>query len=175
MSHVRRVVVGCSKDGRSRVLFDGPPPNTIEPLPGLVFSDIWENVSSDAHWPKAADTVDRPIHLEPGANQSIFKIVTYPPASTFSDSDWGAVYEKIGASTHSNDGGAFHRTSTVDYVIVVAGEICCVLEDGEALLKAGDVLVQQGTNHAWINRSSEPATIIGVMIDQASASGRSND
>jgi mannose-6-phosphate isomerase-like protein (cupin superfamily) len=174
MSHVRRVVVGLSPSGRSTVLFDGPPPNTIEPLPGLVFSDIWENTSIDATWPKTDDSADRPIHLEPAPNQSIFKIVTYPPAGSFCDSDWAKVYETIGASSHSNDGGAFHHTSTVDYVVVAAGEICCLLEEGEVLLKAGDVLVQQGTNHAWINRSDRPATIIGIMIDQATGAGRSN-
>lgn len=166
MRHIRRVVTGFSDGGESTVLFDDTPANTIEPLPGLIFSDIWEDNPSLLSKAASVDTVDRQIRLEPQPSGSIFKMVTFPPVSTFNDEDWKGVYEKIGASSESNDGGSFHKTTTIDYVIVLSGEIYCVLEEGEVLLRAGDVLVQQGTNHSWQNRSDQPATIIGVMIDR---------
>jgi naringenin degradation protein FdeH len=59
----------------------------------------------------------------------------------------------------------FHKTSSVDYAIVLAGEIYALMDEGEVLLRAGDVLVQRGTNHAWSNRSSEPARLAFVLID----------
>jgi uncharacterized cupin superfamily protein len=58
-----------------------------------------------------------------------------------------------------------HRTETIDYAIVVSGEIIMLLDVGEVLLKAGDILVQCGTNHAWVNRSNAPAVVIFVLID----------
>jgi quercetin dioxygenase-like cupin family protein len=58
-----------------------------------------------------------------------------------------------------------HRTETIDYAIVVSGEITMLLDVGEVLLKAGDILVQCGTNHAWVNRSNAPAVVIFVLID----------
>ena len=60
-----------------------------------------------------------------------------------------------------------HKTKTLDYAIVLAGEIYAVLDEGEVLLRAGDVLVQQGTNHAWSNRTDKPATIAFVLLDAA--------
>jgi uncharacterized cupin superfamily protein len=58
-----------------------------------------------------------------------------------------------------------HKTETVDYAIVLAGEITAVMDDGETVLKAGDILVQRGTNHGWANRSGKPCRIAFVLID----------
>jgi uncharacterized cupin superfamily protein len=60
-----------------------------------------------------------------------------------------------------------HRTETVDYAIVLEGEIWAVMDEGETLLRAGDVLIQRGTNHAWANRSASTARIAFVLIDGA--------
>jgi uncharacterized cupin superfamily protein len=62
---------------------------------------------------------------------------------------------------------AMHRTKTIDYIVVVSGEIYCVMEDTEVHLKAGDTLVQRETNHAWENRSDQPCTIICIMLDNS--------
>src|SRR5262249_43000220 len=71
------------------------------------------------------------------------------------------------ASTHGRGGHhpLMHRTETIDYAVVLSGEIYCILDDSEVLLKAGDVLIQRGTNHAWSNRSKEPCDILFVLID----------
>jgi hypothetical protein len=59
----------------------------------------------------------------------------------------------------------FHKTDTIDYAIVLSGEIWAMMDEGETLLKQGDVLVQRGTNHAWSNRTNEPAILAFVLID----------
>jgi len=161
--HVRRVVTGKGPDGRSRVIFDGPPPNTIEPLKGLVFSDLWESLAPP-NPEDATDAADRPVRLEPRRGGTILKVVTFPPISQYSEDIWKGVYETIGASPESNAGGSMHKTATIDYVVVLKGELFCVLESEEILLRQGDVLVQRGTNHAWENRSDAPCTLLGVMI-----------
>ena len=71
------------------------------------------------------------------------------------------------ASTHGKGGRhpMMHRTETIDYAIVLSGEITMLLDDSEVLLKAGDVLVQVGTNHAWSNRSHKPCVIAFVLVD----------
>lgn len=58
-----------------------------------------------------------------------------------------------------------HRTETIDYAIVMSGEIVMLLDEGEVVLRAGDILVQCGTNHAWVNRSNAPAVVVFVLID----------
>ena len=162
--HVRRVVTGKGPDGNSRVILDGTPVNTIEPLPGLIFSDLWETVASPNPIEDANDTSARPVRLEPKPGGTILKVVTFPPISQYTEDAWKEVYRVIGASSGSNAGGSMHRTATIDYVVVLEGELFCVLENGETLLRRGDVLVQRGTNHAWENRSDKPCTVLGVMI-----------
>ncbi len=139
--------------------------NTIEPVPGLVFSDFWETSQPPNDNDDDRDTAARPIRLEPGRHGTIFKAVTFPPVNSFDEARWAEVYEIIGASAATNDGGSMHVTSTIDYVICVEGELHCVLEVGEVVLTPGDVLVQRGAKHSWQNRSDKPATIVGIMVD----------
>ena len=163
-SHVRRVVTGNGRDGRSKVILDGSPVNTVEPLKGLVFSDLWETGAPPNPIEPFTDTSARPVRLEPRPGGTILKVVTFPPVSQYTEDAWQGVYEVIGASAESNSGGAMHQTATIDYVVVLKGEIFCVLEDGEVHLREGDDLVQRGTNHAWEIRTNRPCTILGVMI-----------
>jgi mannose-6-phosphate isomerase-like protein (cupin superfamily) len=162
--HVRRVVIGSDSKGRSQVLLDGPPPNTIEPIGGLIFSDLWETLAPPNDLLGQVDSAARPVRLEPKPGGTILKVVTFPPVSQYKQEDWKRVYEIIGASSGSNEGGAKHKTVTVDYVVVLTGEIHCVLDEGEVVLRPGDVLIQRGTNHAWENHGPEPCTVLGVMV-----------
>ena len=93
--------------------------------------------------------------------------MTYPPVGSFSADAWAKVYEQISAAEKSNDGGAMHKTTTIDFVACIDGEISCVLETEVVTLRRGDVLVQLGANHGWENRTDRPATIIGIMLDNA--------
>lgn len=166
-THIRRVVTGMSEHGKSCVLFDGAPSNTFEPVPGMVFSDLWETQAPPNSTIDRMDTADRPVRLEPVRGGTILKAVTFPPVSSYDEADWKEVYEAIGATSGTNAGDSMHKTATVDYVVVLRGEIYCVLEEGEVLLKEGDVLVQRGTNHGWENRSNRPCLILGVMVNNS--------
>ena len=153
------------------ILSDGIAPNMKEmrpTFPGLALTDLWETKGAPASNEGDADAADRPIRLEPPPNGTIVRIVEFPPDSTRPhDSDTHAGFKAIGAGhaqdRHSAD-PMMHRTSTVDYIIVLKGEIYAVMEKGETLLKPGDVLIQRGTNHSWSVRGSEPCIIAAVLV-----------
>ncbi len=166
---VRRVVTGHDANGQSKFLIDGYATNVkeMESMPGLALTDLWET-SVPADNTSHADAVLRPVHLEPPASGTILRIVEFPPDGQWRGSaDARAAFESIGAG-HAKDGGStdpmMHKTSTVDYVIVLRGEIHAILDNGETLLKAGDVLIQRGTNHSWSVRGNEPCIVAAVLV-----------
>jgi mannose-6-phosphate isomerase-like protein (cupin superfamily) len=168
---VRRVVTGHDAEGRSTFIADGLAPNVKEmkpTFPGLAHTDLWETKGAPASNAGDADAAARPVHLEPPKNGTILRIVEFPPDATRPrDSDGSAGFKAIGAS-HAQDRRSsdpmMHKTSTVDYIIVLKGEIYAVMETGEKLLRAGDILVQRGTNHSWSVRSSEPCIVAAVLV-----------
>ena len=106
--------------------------------------------------------------LEPPLNGSIFRIVEFPPDAAGGGFDRTAAFRAMGAS-HTMDPDAsrhpaMHRTDTVDYAIVLSGEIWALMDEGETLMRAGDTLVQRGTNHAWSNRSDQPCLVVFVLV-----------
>ena len=167
---VRRVLTGHDAQGRSTFIADGPAPNVKEmsAMPGLALTDLWETKGAPASNAGDADAADRPVHLEPPKNGTILRIVEFPPDSAWRNrTDGKDGFKSIGAGhaqdRHSAD-PMMHTTSTVDYIIVLKGEIYAILETGERLLKAGDVLVQRGTNHSWSVRTSEPCIVAAVLV-----------
>ena len=81
--------------------------------------------------------------------------------------DAGRAFDPIGAGhapDHSSDDPMRHKTSTVDYIIVLKGEIYALMDEGETLLKAGDILIQRGTNHSWSVRGNEPCIVAAVLV-----------
>ena len=118
------------------------------------------------------DRADREIGVPPPANGSILRVVDFPPVTDemMKNLDQAAILAQMGAG-HNARGGKhasnpfMHRTKSVDYAIVLEGEIDMLLDDSEVHMKAGDFLVQQGTNHAWVNRSDRMCRIAFVLID----------
>lgn len=168
---VRRVLTGHDQDGKSTIIADGLAPNVKEmpSFPGLALTDLWETTSAPADNDGHADAAARPIHLEPPKNGTVFRIVEFPPDATRpQESDGSAGFKAIGAAhaqdKHSSD-PMMHKTSTIDYIVVLKGEIYAVLEKGETLLRPGDVFVQRGTNHSWSVRGSEPCIIAVVLVN----------
>jgi hypothetical protein len=162
---IRRVVTGHDAQGRSVILTDGPSPHvlTIPGVPTFGLTNLWVTDRAPADNVGAADGAARPVVLEPPASGTIFRIVEFPPDHTLAGFDRTKAFESMGAG-HAMDRDAsrhpgMHRTATVDYAIVLSGEIWALMDEGETLLRAGDVLVQRGTNHAWSNRSDRPCTI----------------
>jgi mannose-6-phosphate isomerase-like protein (cupin superfamily) len=170
---IRRVVTGHDAAGRSIFVMDGPAPHFYCRSPGsAVVTELWETRCSPADNRGRAEVTDHPFRLAPPRNGSVFRIVEYPPdhqrlvalAQDRAAGDDGSGHIAAldrGSPRHPG----FHKTSSVDYAIVLSGEIYALMDEGEVLLEAGDVLIQRGTNHAWSNRTDEPATVAFVLID----------
>ena len=160
----RRIVTG-HRDGKAVVLFDGAAPNRrVRQASGLVSTLVWVTDESPADISGTADRAQREIGVPPPTNGSVFRVVEFPPEGREMSRE--AVLKEMGLSQQADSRHAgMHRTRSVDYAVVMEGEIDMVLDDSEVHLVAGDVLVQQGTNHAWVNRGSKPCRIAFVLID----------
>ena len=166
---VRRVLTGHDAKGRSTFIADGEAPNVKEvpAMPGLALTDLWETKSAPATNEGDADAADRPVRLEPPKNGTILRIVEFPPDSQWRTARSREAFKAIGAAHAPDKSSAdamMHKTSTVDYIIVLKGEIYAVMDTGEKLLRAGDILVQRGTNHSWSVRTNEPCIIAAVLV-----------
>ncbi len=163
----RRVVTGHNAEGRSCFISDGPPPQTLEPLPQLILHEIWET-GAPANNTAEGDPAIRENSIEPHHPAgNIFRYVEFPPDEAWQDADVGEAFDQMGSGgAHDSDAetAGMHETQTTDYAIVLEGEMYAVMEVGETKLNAGDVLIQRGTNHAWSNRSGKPAVMLFVLI-----------
>ena len=167
---VRRVLTGHDSSGKSIIMTDGIAPNVLEmaSMPGLALTDLWETTGSPASNEGDKDAAARPVHLEPPKNGTILRIVEFPPDSQWRGSaNARTAFDSIGAGhapdKHSAD-PMMHKTATVDYIIVLKGEIWAIVDKGEVLLKPGDIFVQRGTNHSWSVRTNEPCIIAAVLV-----------
>lgn len=175
---VRRVLTGHDGRGRSAFIADGEAPNVKEmaAMPGLALTDLWETLGAPASNEGDKDAAARPVRLEPPKNGTILRIVEFPPDTAWRGAtDGKAGFKAIGAS-HAQDRASsdpmMHKTSTVDYIIVLKGEIHAILETGEKLLRAGDILVQRGTNHSWSVRGNEPCIVAAVLVSAQPAGSK---
>ena len=167
---IRRVVTGHDTRGRSVIVSDGPSPHVLL-LPGRTdfgLTNLWVTDSAPASNAGDADGAARPVVLEPPGNGTIFRVVEFPPDARGAAFDRKAAFAAMGAD-HAMDPDAsrhpgMHKTATVDYAMVLAGEIYALMDEGETLLKAGDCLVQRGTNHAWSNRSDAPCLVAFILV-----------
>jgi mannose-6-phosphate isomerase-like protein (cupin superfamily) len=167
---VRRVLTGHDQRGRSTFIADGEAPNVKEmaSMPGLALTDLWETADTPASNDGNADAAKRPVRLEPPQRGTILRIVEFPPDGAWRHNvDANAAFRSIGAGHAKDQRSAdpmMHKTTTVDYIIVLKGEIHAILDTGETLLRAGDVLVQRGTNHSWSVRGTEPCVIAAILV-----------
>lgn len=149
----RRVVTGHTPDGVSVVLSDGPVP-VVRTLPedGVEFHEVWSTEGSPARITAVEDEpTQRDLTVPPPPRGTRIRVNTFAPGHL----DGRGLQSPV------------HRTASVDYGIVLAGEITLVLDDSEVTLRAGDVVVQRGTDHAWANRGDEPAVVCFVLVDGA--------
>ena len=167
----RRVVTGHNAQGRSIFVSDGPAPAVFDRGPGATgLTEFWETRATPASNAGNDDpTLGQPQRLPPPKHGSKFRVVEYPPDSKRIAALQGASHDNK-AEGYVRDLAnkrhpGFHKTDTIDYAIVLSGEIYALMDEGEVLLKAGDVLVQRGTNHAWSNRTDAPAYLAFVLID----------
>ena len=175
---IRRIVTGHNARGRSIFVSDAPSPHvlTLPGRPDFALTDLWASDGAPASNAGSADAAKRRMSLEPPRNGTIFRIVEFPPDAAGGGFDRAAAFRAMGAS-HAMDPDAsrhpaMHRTDTVDYAIVLSGEIWALMDEGETLLRAGDTLVQRGTNHAWSNRSDQPCLVAFILVSAAPLGGK---
>ena len=168
---MRRVVTGHNAQGKSVFLMDGPSPHVLElaGMPGLALTNLWVTDDAPADNSGRADAAARPIVLEPPPRGAIFRIVDFPPdKDVLGNLDRGKAFAAMGAHAAMDPDASrhpgMHKTQTVDYALVLDGEIWALMDEDEALLKAGDGLVQRGTNHAWSNRSDRPCRMAFILV-----------
>ena len=164
----RRVVTGVDAGGKSFFVHDGPTPGTLD-LGRALNDEIWVDDPAAPDPGAARDPVaSGRFSLEPPPGGSVVRVFTFEPASR---EDLPSADEIAEAAARFDTGDAMepenpgmHTTQTIDYGIVLSGEIDLELDSGEVHLRAGDVVVQRATRHAWRNRSSEPCTMAFVLI-----------
>ena len=169
---MRRIVTGHNEDGRSIITIDGPPARSIGEDVGGLF-ELWNTDGNIIDTKDNLDRADQDIILSPptgGTKFRYFQINPTPegiPMEIMQEIAADA-FEKIGAGHHRVDTSkhpAMHKTETIDYIILLKGDVTLILDEDEVTLKPHDVVVQRGTNHAWVNNGNEPALLIAVLID----------
>jgi quercetin dioxygenase-like cupin family protein len=177
MTQIRRVVTGHDRNGKAIVLSDGLVPTVhSNPIrPGQQSFEVWKTKAMPV--PIAADEPEPttgPRSLQPPRNGNVFRISVVPPETEetrkLTPEQARELFRKSGAGEASTFGKGgrhpmMHRTETVDYAVVLEGEITLILDEGEVALKAGDVVIQRGTSHAWSNRSGKNVKMLYVLID----------
>jgi mannose-6-phosphate isomerase-like protein (cupin superfamily) len=152
----RRVVTGI-KNGKSIITEDKTVTNVSELVPGLIISDIWATDSMPASLVEAP--LENSLFPEVKANGTRARYVQIPPDSTIAQ-------EKFEQALKDNKPHPLmHQTPTLDYIIILSGELWLIMDEGETLLKPGDMVIQRSTNHAWSNRSSLPCIQLAILID----------
>jgi len=167
---VRRIICIDNDQGRSEAIADAPSPDvrTDPARPGFASTRIWVTDATPARIKGIRDTLHMPHTIEPPPNGSVCRIVTFPPDSAFRGKvgarEVEAYFRAMGspqASTYTPKAPHpyMQKTRTLDFCLVLEGEITLVLDTEEVHLTAGDTVIQRGTNHAWSNRSNAPCVI----------------
>ena len=169
---IRRVVTGHDADGKAIVIMDGDATCVLQRpnRPGVTLTNLWQADRTPAAMERHDDPVDGPLVLHPPKNGSVFRIVQFDPEDphVLAGLDGKAAFAEMGAGANVVEGARhpfMHRTDSLDYAIVLTGEIYMMMDEEDYLLKAGDTVVQQGTNHAWSNRGAEPCLIAFILVD----------
>jgi mannose-6-phosphate isomerase-like protein (cupin superfamily) len=174
---IRRVVTGHDKSGKAIILSDGAVPvvHSNPMRPGQLSYEVWKTSAMPIPLPAdEPEPTGGKRQLHPVANGTVFRISEVPPESdairNLTPEAARAAFAASNAEEASTWGRGgrhplMHRTETVDYAVVLEGEITLLLDEGEVMLKAGDVVIQRGTNHAWRNHTSKPTRMLYVLMD----------
>ncbi len=165
----RRIVTGHDTQGKAVALYDSPKASIQRTPGGNASTLLWVTGEAPVDMSASADRAETKVGVPPPANGTIFRIVDFPPAQAGGHAvDHHKMLQDMGIDPATQGYGrhAFtHRTRSIDYALVLEGEIDMLMDDTEVHVKAGDVLVQQGTNHAWVNNGTKPCRIAFILID----------
>ena len=171
---IRRIVTGDDAQGRSRIVEDAPAKSirTVAERPGYRAVNVWRTTASPVPIQEEDSVEAHKGILPPKGGGTILRIIDFPPepkdpaerdrriAATF-----GTIFTDAAHDKRAGKHPGMHTTDTVDYALILEGEIWAVMDEGETLMRAGDVLIQRGTNHAWANRSEKTCRIAFVLMD----------
>lgn len=169
---IRRIVTGEDAQGRSRIAEDAPATaiRTVAERPGYRAVNVWRTEETPAKI-ISPDTTANHQGILPPKHGAILRIIDFPPEPADPaerkrriQATFGAIFSDATRDQRAGAHPGMHRTGTVDYAIILEGEIWAVMDEGETLMRTGDVLIQRGTNHAWANRSKKSARIAFVLM-----------
>jgi hypothetical protein len=169
LKSTRRIVTGHDAKGKAIVLFDAALQAKQRTAGGNGMTMLWTTREFPVEMSGSDDRAQNHAGVSPVTNGTVFRIVDFAPAAPHAAPvdhhqilvSMGIDPATQGYARHANT----HRTRTIDYAIVLDGEIDMLLDDSEVHVKAGDVLVQQATNHAWVNNGTKPCRIAFILID----------
>lgn len=170
-SPIRRIVTGLNAAGKSVVTFDSDATNLLDSAawPGSRVSELWVTEEIPVDNSGDLDRGARPIRHDPTPGGTIFRVVEIPPEAS-AKIDTEAAFAELGSTRvptaeDSAKHASMHATDSIDYLVVISGEMHMIMEEGEVLLRAGDCIVQRGTKHAWSNRGDRPCIMAAILVD----------
>jgi mannose-6-phosphate isomerase-like protein (cupin superfamily) len=169
MRPIRRVITGHDAAGKSVILFDDHVGQGDRPA-----VDVWGNHETPANIRSSDDIAAPGFAFNPPPGGAVFRYAEIAPDSAVAHLDGDTLRQSL-RDTLTSMGGpdtvvdqtrhwGMHRTRSVDYIVLLSGKVTLIMDEGEVDLEPRDVVVQRGTNHAWANRGSEPATLMAVMV-----------
>lgn len=175
---IRRIVTGHDASGASVIQEDGTPPRVrrVGGDHGPLFHEIWNTRETPARLDRnSGEPAEAGIQLAPPRGGTRIRVLDIPPddasIARLTPEQARAHFAEVGAGAAASHSGAgsrhafMHRTETIDYGIVLEGELTLILDRDETVVRAGDIVIQRGTNHGWANRSGEPCRIAFILID----------
>jgi quercetin dioxygenase-like cupin family protein len=170
---IRRIVTGLNPAGQSVVIKDGPSPLQFDVL-SVHWTEVWKTHGAPAKLASTDDPGRNDLALEPPRHGTIIRFVEFMPAQgpppdpamvgrmvAEAFSSFGAAHALVPGGRHP----MMHRTKTIDYGILISGQITLILDEGEVTLQPADVVIQRGTAHSWENRGTMPALMAFVLVD----------
>jgi mannose-6-phosphate isomerase-like protein (cupin superfamily) len=172
-SPIRRVVTGKDATGKAIANIDAEATavHRREEM-GVTNTLLWVTDSIPADLSSPEDTANRKIGIVPPPGGTIFRVIEFAPEREV-NADYDTrlrIFQGLGLAPEGESREkprhpAMHRTKTVDYAVILSGEIDMLMDDSEIHLKPGDVVVQRGTNHAWVNRGNTPCQVVFILVD----------
>ena len=167
----RRVVTGHNEAGESIISFDDMGTNVthIPSWEGLYVTELWVTSEMPIDNNGQEDRALRPMKHDPDPSGTIFRLVEIPPESKTVFNAAG-IFAELGSSNKPSEADrqrhpTMHKTKSLDYLVVISGEMIMEMESGSTVLRQGDCIVQRGTNHAWVNKTDAPCLIAAILVD----------
>jgi hypothetical protein len=176
---IRRLITGHNPEGQSVLISDADAHDKqvlLDTAPDFALINLWQTKTMPADAFTDPDPTREKLGLMPEPKGTLFRVVDFPPDATYMHTFKGEAYDKAWEAIEASDcadrkGQArhpmMHCTATIDYGIVLEGEIYLILDETEHLMKTGDVVVQRATNHAWSNRTDQICRMAFILVDAA--------